>query len=83
MGSHPSVFNFVDKLKIEQHEQEINMTQIEAAADPEARRKEYTKNDLRILKIIKKYDEEIEDDKYLPFLKAIAANNNGGSTHNS
>lgn len=74
MGTHPSIFNFITKLKIEQHEQELIMAQIEGGADPPPRRMRYTKNDERIFKLVKKFDSEIQDGSFLPYLKSIAHN---------
>lgn len=74
VGSHPNIFNFVKKLKTEQHEQEIIMAQIEAAVNAPPRRKQYTKNDERIFKIVQKFESEIHDGSFLPYLKSIAHN---------
>lgn len=74
MGIHPNIFNFIAKLKTEQHEQELVMAQIEAGAKPPARRMRYTKHDEEIFKLVKDFSNELQDGSFLPFMTAIAHN---------
>lgn len=72
--AHPNVFLLVDGLKKEQGETEHQMSLIEAGHDPKARRPEYVASEKRLLKIVKKFHDDVFDGSYLPYLKSLAHN---------
>lgn len=75
MGTvQPNVFKFVTGLLEEQKETEHIFSRIEAGHEPAARRPVYVAHDQRLIKIVQKFEREIFDDSYTPYLKAIAHN---------
>lgn len=54
--------------------QEFQMARIEAGIEPDARKKLYMKADLALIKLVKKFNDDIHDGSFLPYLKAIAHN---------
>lgn len=74
MGVHPSIFKFLNGLKNEQDLQELEMARIEAGVDPAARKAAYAKNEKRLVELVKKFDANIHDGSFLPYLHSIAHN---------
>lgn len=75
MGTvQPNIFKFVTGLLEEQKETENILSRIEAGQEPAAKRPAFVKSDERLIKLVKKFNEEIFDDTYLPYLKSIAHN---------
>lgn len=73
-GTHPNIFKFIDALKEEQEIQELQMARIEAGTEAAARRPIYVRSDKKLIALVKKFDGEIHDGSYLPYLKSIAHN---------
>ena len=60
----------------EQKETELTISHIEAGRDPPSQRPKYAAHDKRLLKIVKKFSDEIAyfDGSYIPYLKSISHN---------
>lgn len=75
MGTvQPNIFKFVTGLLNEQEETEHILSRIEAGHEPAARRPAYVANDQRLINIVQKFNREVFDDSYIPFLKSVAHN---------
>lgn len=76
LGVHPNIYRFIDGLKMEQANEELTMAQIEAGQVPPARKPNYVREDLRLFRLVKKFNEEIafHDGSFLPYLKSVAHN---------
>lgn len=68
------MFQFINHLKDEQELQEMVIARIEAGNEPPPRKTVYVKEDERLMKLVKKFNEDIHDGSFLPYLKAIAHN---------
>lgn len=73
-GVHPNIFTFINGLKQEQEIQKLEMARIEAGNQPAARKPSYVKSDKRLIELVKKFDSQIHDGSYLPYLHSIAHN---------
>lgn len=75
MGTvQPNIFKFVRGLLEEQQETEHILSRIEAGREPAPKRPAFVANDKRLIKLVQKFNDEIFDDTYLPYLKSIAHN---------
>lgn len=74
-GTHPNIFTFIDQLKKEQDLTEMAIAQIEAGNDAGARRTKYENDDVKLIKLVKKFDQSIHDGSFMPYLLSIAHNN--------
>lgn len=73
-GVHPGIFKFIDCLKSEQATHQVTMAQIDAGAEPTARKLKYVREDKRLMRLVKKFDSEIQDGNYMTYIESIAHN---------
>ncbi|XP_055306982.1 uncharacterized protein LOC129571240 [Sitodiplosis mosellana] len=74
-GAHPNIFTFIDQLKKEQDMTEMAIAQVEGGKEPGARRTKYENEDQKLIKLVKKFDQDIHDGSFMPYLLSIAHNN--------
>lgn len=73
-GAHPNIYRFINELKSEQDLKELEIAQIEAGREPAARKRVYVSTDKKLMSLVKKFNDDIHDGSFMPYLKSIAHN---------
>lgn len=73
-GAHVNIYKFITNLKEEQELQELQMARIEGGADAGARNPVYVAHEKKLIELVKKFNADIHDGSYMPYLKSIAHN---------
>lgn len=73
-GPHSGILKFIASLKKEQTNSNLLMALSEAGTQHHPKRLQYQKHDKILLKIVKRFNEDIQDGNFIPYMKSIAHN---------
>lgn len=73
-GPHSGIFKFIASLKKEQIQSKLIMALSEAGTQHHPKRLNYQKHDKNLLKIVKRFNEDIQDGNFIPYIQSIAHN---------
>lgn len=71
---HPSIYRLLENVIREQGVQEVRIAKIEVGEPPQPKKRKYRDVERRLLRCVLSYDDAMNDDDTLTYLRGIASN---------